>query len=327
MKTLTVVAPVYNEAPVIEAFYAEVKQVLLGLEPAYRSRILFVVERSSDATLSIVKRIAAADDSVQVLALSSRFGHQMALLAGIDHAEGDAVVMLDSDLQHPPELIPELVREFENGSDIVHTLRLDGPGVNWFKRTSSRLFYRMFNRIADVPINESAADFRLISRRVADVFRYEIRERNQFLRGLFGWVGFRSAAVTFRARRRAAGETKYSTRRMVRLGIDGVVSFSKGPLQAATIIGFLFAAFGFALAFLTVVQYLNGTKFAAGNATLFVIISIFSGTQLICIGILGEYLGAIFDEVKRRPHYLVDEAINVAVATGPARRDAGSGPG
>src|SRR5262249_4030837 len=152
------------------------------------------------------------------------------------------------------------------------------------------------------------------SRRVADVFRTRIRERNQFLRGLCGWVGFRSAAIPFRVRPRAAGVTKYSIRRMVRLGIDGVVSFSKSPLQAATLIGFPFAAFGFALALVTVVQVLKGTRFPAGMATLFVLVSIFSGTQLICMGIIGEYLGAIFDEVKQRPHYIVDETINVPEA-------------
>jgi glycosyltransferase involved in cell wall biosynthesis len=284
--------------------------VLRTLEPAYLSRIMFVVDRGQDETLSILKNIASVDRAVQVLGLSSRFGHQMSLLAGIDHADADAIIMMDSDLQHPPSLIPRLLTEFENGCEIVHTLRQDTADVSWFKRTSSRLFYRMINRISDVRIIENAADFRLISRRVADVFRTRIRERNQFLRGLFGWVGFRTASVPFRVNPRVAGSTKYSIRRMVRFGIDGVVSFSKSPLQAVTIFGFVCAAFGFGLALLTMVQAMRGARFPSGWATLLVMITIFGGTQLICIGIIGEYIGAIFDEVKQRPHYLVEESVN-----------------
>jgi glycosyltransferase involved in cell wall biosynthesis len=312
VRTLTVVAPVYNEEAGIERFYTELKEVLRSLESRYLTRIMFVVDRSQDSTLLIIKRIAAADPSVQVLALSSRFGHQMSLLAGIDHADADAIIMLDSDLQHPPQLIPRMLDEFEQGCDIVHTLRQDSGDVGWFNRTSSRLFYRVINWISNIQILENAADFRLISRRVADVFRTQIRERNLFLRGLFGWVGYRSAAIPFQVRPRQAGATKYSLRRRVRLGIDGVVSFSKRPLQAATFMGFIFAVFGFGLAFVTVIQVFQGLAFPTGMATLFVIISIFSGTQLICMGIMGEYLGAIFDEVKQRPHYLVEEAINAS---------------
>jgi polyisoprenyl-phosphate glycosyltransferase len=311
VKTLTVLCPVYNEAPVIEAFYDELKRVLRSIEPRYDTRIMFVVDRGEDATLSILERIAAVDRSVQVLALSARFGHQMSLLAGIDHVDADAVVMMDSDLQHPPAVIPQLLAEFENGCEIVQTLREDSPEVSWFKRVSSRLFYRAINMISDVQIIPNAADFRLISRRVADVFKTKIRERNQFLRGLFGWIGFRSATVPFRVHPRKAGTTKYSIRRMVRFGIDGVVSFSKSPLQAATLFGFVFAVFGFGLALLTVIQSLRGSRFPSGWATLIVMSAILSGTQLICLGIIGEYLAAIFDEVKQRPHYLVERAINV----------------
>jgi len=321
VKTLAVVCPVYNEAAVIEAFYDELKRVLLSVEPHYATRIMFVVDRSEDATLSILERIAAVDRSVQVLALSSRFGHQMSLLAGIDHADADAIIMMDSDLQHPPKILPRLLAEFENGCEIVHTLREDSPEVSWFKRVTSRMFYRLINMISDVQIMPNAADFRLISRRVADVFKTRIRERNQFLRGLFGWVGFRAATVPFRVQPRRAGATKYSIHRMVRFGLDGVVSFSKSPLQAATLFGFVFAALGFVLALLTIAQSLRGSRFPSGWATLIVLSAILSGTQLICLGIIGEYLAAIFDEVKQRPHYLVERAINVeASETGaPAR--------
>lgn len=311
MKTLCVICPVYNEEEVIEKFYQELKAVLLTLTEEYQPSILFVVDRCRDHTLDILKRLSQTDPWVQILGLSSRFGHQMSLVAGMDHCDADLIVMMDSDLQHPPGLIPTMLAKYEEGYEIVYTLRQDSPEVNFFKRVSSRMFYRMINKISDVPINESAADFRLITRRVADVFRYQIRERNQFLRGLFGWVGFKSIGIPFKVRKRGAGRSKYSIGRMVRFGTDGVVSFSKSPLQAAAFFGFAFAAFGFLFAIYTVIQYFISGTFPPGWATLMILVSIFSGTQLIFMGIMGEYIGAIFDEVKGRPHYIVDEKINL----------------
>jgi glycosyltransferase involved in cell wall biosynthesis len=310
MRTLTVICPVYNEQEVIEAFYTELKNVLANVSSRYISTILFVVDRCPDRSLEILKKIAALDSAVQIIALSARFGHQMSLLAGIDHAHTDAVVMMDSDLQHPPDLIPRLLEEFEKGYDIVYTLREDSPEINFFKRTSSKLFYRIINKIADVPINESAADFRLVSRRVIEVFQNQIRERNQFLRGLFGWVGFNSIGIAFKVRKRGAGKSKYSITRMIRFGADGVISFSKSPLQAAAYIGFALASLGFIFALVIVIQYFFSSHFPSGWATVTVLILIFSGTQLIFMGILGEYISAIFDEVKARPHYIVQEKVN-----------------
>jgi polyisoprenyl-phosphate glycosyltransferase len=310
MKTLTVVCPVYNEAEVIEAFYIELRSVLIDLADRYSTTIMFVVDPGTDTTLEKLKRIAQTDNAVRVLALSARFGHQMALVAGMDHCDSDAVIMMDSDLQHPPALIPTMLQHFEAGYDIVYTLREDTPEIHFFKRASSKLFYRIINRISEVPINESAADFRLVSRRVIDVFQHQIGERNMFLRGLFGWVGFQSIGVPFQVRRRAAGKSKYSLRRMVRFGVSGVVSFSKSPLQAAIVVGFVFAAFGFLYAVFTVIQHFFLGSLPTGWATIIILISIFSGTQLIFLGMIGEYIGAIFDEVKARPHYIVAERIN-----------------
>jgi glycosyltransferase involved in cell wall biosynthesis len=311
MRTLTVVCPVYNEREVITGFYAELKRVLTELGDAYSSSILFVVDRSTDGTLDILKGIADADPSARVLALSSRFGHQMSLLAGLDHCDSDAVIMMDSDLQHPPSYIPSLLAEYERGHDVVFTVREDSPDIHPLKRLSSRLFYRLINLISDVPINESAADFRLVSRRVVLVFQQQIRERNQFLRGLFGWVGFSAVAVPFRAGRRPAGRSKYSIRRMIRFGIDGVVSFSKRPLQAAVFVGIAIGGLGFLHAAVTLLQFLLYRSFPSGWATLAILISIFSGAQLVFLGILGEYLAAVFDEVKARPHYLVEDRVNL----------------
>jgi dolichol-phosphate mannosyltransferase len=310
MKTLTIISPVYNEEEIISDFYDELRSVLASIADRYDSTILFVVDRGRDSSLDILRRIAEADPAVRILSMSARFGHQMALVAGMDHSDSDAVVMLDSDLQHPPELIPDLLREYEKGYDIVYTLREDTPDIGFLKRVTSRAFYRLINRVSDVPINESAADFRLVSRRVLRIFQTQIRERNLFLRGFFGWIGFNSIGVPFRVRNRPAGKSKYSILRLIRFGVNGIVSFSKSPLQAATLFGVAFAALGFLFAIVTVVQFLLSGQFPSGWTTIVVLISIFSGIQLLFLGVLGEYIGAIFDEVKARPHYIIDERIN-----------------
>jgi dolichol-phosphate mannosyltransferase len=310
MKTLTVICPVYNEEAVIEAFYIELKAILLDLAGSYESKIIFVVDGATDASLDILKRIARLDSVVQILVLSTNFGHQMALIAGLDHSHSDAVIMMDSDLQHPPSLIPAMLTEFEKGYDIVYTVRQDTPDVSIFKRASSKLFYRLINRISRVRINESAADFRLISRRVLEVFQSQIRERDQFLRGLFAWVGFKNVGIPFRVGRRGGGKSKYSLFHMLRFGINGLVAFSKRPLLAATLVGSTLAAFGFIYAVLTVIEYFWSRTLPSGWATLVILITIFSGTQLIFLGVLGVYIGAIFDEVKGRPHYIIEERLN-----------------
>jgi glycosyltransferase involved in cell wall biosynthesis len=310
MKTLTVVCPVFNEEAVVVDFYCELRAVLEALPESYQPTILFVVDRSNDRTLSLLEDVAKSDPCVRILALSARFGHQMSLLAGIDHCDSDVVIMMDSDLQHPPSAVPDLLRKFEEGFDIVNAIREDGDSTGLFKRVTSRLFYRLINRLSEVPIEESAADFRLISRRVARVFQLQIRERNQFLRGLFAWVGFPTAAVHFKSRRRGGGRSKYSLGKLLEFGARGIVAFSKRPLQAAVFLGFAFALIGFVLALVTIIQYFTHRSWPSGWATLAVIIPIFSGIQLIFLGILGEYVGAIFDEVKARPHYLIERKIN-----------------
>lgn len=310
MKTLTVISPVYNEEEVIKDFYAELSEVLVGLTHTYAYKILFVVDRSRDRSFEILKLIAERDPSVQILLMSSRFGHQMSLLAGIDHSNSDAVIMLDSDLQHPPALIPEMLMKYEQGYDIVYTIRQDSQEISILKRFTSKLFYKIINQLSEVPISESAADYRLISNRVAEVFKTKIRERNQFLRGLFSWIGFRSTSVRFKVRRRGAGRSKYSLNRMVQFGLEGVVSFSKKPLKAAIVLGFTFAIFGLTYAIISIVQYFVYASLPSGWTTVVFLISIFSGVQLIFLGIIGEYIGAIFDEVKGRPHYIIEEKVN-----------------
>jgi glycosyltransferase involved in cell wall biosynthesis len=308
MKTLTVISPVYNEVDGIEQFYQELKKVLKPLK--YDAKILFVLDRGTDGTLDVLRKIANKDPSVQVLALSSRFGHQMSLLAGIDHTHSDVAIMMDSDLQHPPQLIPLMIEEFEKGKEIVYTIRTETVKIPFFKKFLSKTFYRFINLMSDTHVNENAADFRLISGRVLKILKEQIRERNIFLRGIISWMGFEQVGIPFVAQERFAGTTKYSFTRRVKLGAAGIFSFSKKPLQAAIFLGSILALLAFAFGLFTCVQYFTHKSFPTGWATIVTLISLFSGIQLIFLGIVGEYIGNIFDEVKARPHYLVEEKVN-----------------
>lgn len=310
MKTLTVISPVYSEEDVIESFYKKLSFQLDGLSEIYESKILFVVDRSPDGTLDILKEIATKDISVQILALSSRFGHQMSLLAGIDHVDADIAIMMDCDLQHPPELIPEMLREYEKGYDIVYTVRQDTGDIPLFKRYSSKLFYRLVNMISDVPFSESAPDFRLLSGRVITVIKEQIRERNLFLRGMINWIGFSKTSLSFMVKPRAAGKSKYSLSRMFRFAIAGMMAFSRKPLQAASFVGVSFAIIGFLYATFVVGRYFFDDSRPQGWTTVVILLIIFSGIQLIFLGVIGEYIGGISEEVKARPHYIVEEKVN-----------------
>src|SRR3989344_1886929 len=306
MRTLTVIAPVYNEEEVIADFYRELKATLDALS-GYTATMLFVVGRGTDRTLPILSELAAKDRNLKVLSLSSRFGHQMQLLAGIDHADSDVVIMMDSDLQHPPALIPKLLAEYEKGNEVVYTIREKTGDQNLFRKWASDIFYFLLNRISDVHISGNAADFRLISRKVVEVLKNEIRERNLFLRGIVPWLGFNQVGVRFTANPRRAGKSKYPLSRLIAFGLSGVVSFSRKPLRVAIFVGLFFALLGFLYALFTVFQFFLLKALPTGYATLVVLLSVLGGFQLVFLGVIGEYIGAIFDEVKKRPHYLVDE--------------------
>jgi polyisoprenyl-phosphate glycosyltransferase len=309
-RTLTIVSPVYNEEEGIHDFYESLKPELAKLS-SYTSDIIFVVDRCSDNTLEILKNIARSDSAVRILALSSRFGYQMSQLAGIDHAKGDAVVTMDSDGQNPPSLLPQLLAEFEKGAHIVHGIRKDTEGLGALRKMQSSIFYWLINKISEVPIIPNASDYRLISQKVATVLREKVRERNLFLRGIFSWLGFKQARVPFVAPPRTKGTTKFSMNRLIQFALLSLVSFSRKPLRAATAVGALFALFGFLFAVVTVVQYFLGAIKEPGYSTVIVMLAIFGGVQLMFLGVIGEYIGAIFDEVKARPHYIVEEAINI----------------
>ncbi len=317
-RRVTVVAPAYNEQEVIAAFYERTRDVLATLRDRYASRILFVVDRGTDDTLTVLRGIAARDRDVQVLALSSRFGHQMSLLAGIDHAaDADAIIMMDSDLQHPPELIPALLAEFERGNDVVFTVRRESAEIGRVRRALGNGFYRLMGYLASIPVQRNTADFRLISGRVARTLRDRLRERGVYLRGILSWVGFNQVAVAYTPGHRAAGRSKYSLSRMMSLGTAGILSFSTKPLRMGIFVGVGFALLGFAYGAVTVVSYFADPQTPRGYATIVTLLLLFSGVQLVFMGIIGAYVGAIYDEVKRRPHYIVDEAINLDAEARP----------
>jgi glycosyltransferase involved in cell wall biosynthesis len=313
-RLLTVITPVFNEEEVIHAFYKRTRAALDKLDDHFETRILFVVDRCTDKTIDILKDIAARDPYAQVLTLSSRFGHQMALLAGIDHAvDADIIVMMDSDLQHPPELIPELLRQHDLGNDVVFTVRKDNENVGILRKVIGGLFYRLLGFLSNVKISENAADFRLVSRRVAKILRTQVRERNMFLRGLFSWIGFNQSSIEYSAAKRAAGHSKYSFSRMINLGIAGILSFSTKPLKLSIFIGMGLAALSFILGAITVVEYFIDKTIPSGWTTIVALLLLFSGVQMIFIGLLGAYIGGIYEEVKARPHYIVDEGINITI--------------
>jgi dolichol-phosphate mannosyltransferase len=308
---LSIVVPVYNEAESIKEFHSRVSNTLSELNGTL-SQIIYVVDPCSDETIDILRKIITNNISYKTIALtmSSRFGHQMALLAGIEYCqEADMIIMMDADLQHPPELIPKLIAEYKKGYDVVYTKRIDTEKINFFRKFFGTTFYRALKLISDVEISENAADFRLISKKVSHVLSSRFPERNMFMRGLFSWIGFKQSCVEFLAKERFSGATKYSLSRMYRLGMDGILSTSTRPLHLGIFIGLIFSFFGFVFVLFLIGQFFLGAKTPSGWTTLAVLLLFFSGLQLILLGVIGSYIGGIYDEVKRRPRYIIDEII------------------
>jgi polyisoprenyl-phosphate glycosyltransferase len=309
VKTVDIVLPVYNEEAVLGVFHASLAAVLNTLSERYRFNVWYVLDRSSDDSIGVLTRLTERDPTVTVLHLSTRFGHQMSLVAGMDYSEGDAVIMMDCDLQHPPEVIPQLLERFEDGYDIVHAIREYDPGTGALKRWTSRMFYRFQNTLSPVEMQPGAADFRLISRKVARLFQTSIRERSQFLRGLFQWVGFRTANVPFVSPPRTRGTTKYDVTRLIAFSVTGILSFSKVPLRVATLFGFFISTLSLLYGFWLIGRFFVAGHMPPGYTSLIVMMMFLGGLQLMVLGVLGEYLGSVFDEVKQRPLYIVDEVI------------------
>ena len=309
---LSVVAPVYNEEGLIEVFYERVCGALEGVP----FELVLVDDGSSDGTLPILEGLAERDPRVKLVVLSRNFGHQTALTAGLDHAQGDAVVMLDADLQDPPELILQMLDHWRAGIDVVYAVREHRAGESHFKLATAAWFYRIFDWLTQVKLHHNSGDFRLLDRRALDAL-LSMRERDRFLRGMTVWVGFRQAAVAYRRDARYAGETKYTLPRMLRFSFDAIFSFSHKPLQLATFLGFLFSGLAFVAIPVVIILKILGS-YLPGFGSITIMILLLGGIQLITIGIIGEYVGRIYDEVKGRPLYLVQTRRNFAAGDGSA---------
>jgi len=304
LQLLSVVAPVFNEEATIREFCARVRTALEGLP----FELVLVDDGSRDGTPAALDEIAAADPRVRVVYLSRNFGHQTALTAGLDHAAGDAIVMLDADLQDPPELIVKMLDHWRAGCDVVYAVRHQREGESWFKLTTARWFYRIFDWLTSVELRHNSGDFRLLDRRALDAL-LSMRERNRFLRGMTVWVGFTQAAVEYDRDARFAGETKFSVSKMLRFSLDAISSFSHRPLQLAMLLGFLCSGVAFVAIPVVVVLRLVGS-YLPGFGSITIAILLLGGIQLISLGIIGEYVGRIYDEVKGRPLYLVRTRLN-----------------
>jgi len=298
---LSIVVPCYNEAAVVDAFYAELTRALQPVADL-RWDVHFIDDGSTDGTLDRLNAIAQADRRVRVYSLSRNFGHQIALTAGLDATRGVPVVMMDADLQHPPSILPAIIAKWRDGYDVVSAVREDTVGASWFKRATASAFYWLINRFGETAIVPGAADFCLLSTRAHEAV-CSMPERHRFLRGLVSWIGFDRAYVAFQAPRRSAGESKYTALKMLRLALDALFSFSAAPMRLATRIGFAFFIPGTAYIIYILIAYASGDQFVRGWGSLIGTLMIVGGIQLMCIGIIGEYLARIFEEAKQRPLY------------------------
>jgi glycosyltransferase involved in cell wall biosynthesis len=306
LRLLSVVAPVFNEEGTIGEFYARVCVALQGVP----FELVLVDDGSTDGSSVQLETLAAGDPRVRVVYLSRNFGHQTALTAGLDHARGDAVVMLDADLQDPPELILRMLDHWRAGCDVVYAVREQREGESRFKLTTAAWFYKLFDKLAQVELQHNSGDFRLLDRAPLDAL-LSMRERNRFLRGMTVWVGYTQAAVPYCRDPRHAGKTKYTLSKMLRFSLDAIASFSHRPLQLATLLGFLISTLAF-IAIPVVIALRIAGSYLPGFGSITIAILLLGGIQLIALGIIGEYLGRIYDEVKGRPLYLVRARRNIS---------------
>jgi dolichol-phosphate mannosyltransferase len=302
---LSVVVPLHNEEGTIDQLYRRVSAALDHVP----FELLLVNDASTDDTPRLIDALADSDPRVRVIHLSRNFGHQAALSAGLEHAAGGAVAMLDGDLQDPPELIETMLGHWRRGSDVVYAVRTERAGEGWVKLKTASWFYRLFARLSEVALPENSGDFRLLDRRALDAL-LSMRERNRFLRGMTVWIGFTQTAVAYQRDARFAGETKYTMRKMLKFSFDAITSFSWMPLQFATVLGFLFSGLAFLIIPVVIVLRIAGETIP-GFATVLCVVLLLGGIQLITAGIIGEYVGRIYDEVKRRPLYLVGSTRNL----------------
>jgi len=303
--TYSIIAPIYNEFENLPELYRRVREVLDTTGQSWE--LILVDDGSTDGSTQLIRQLAANDPTVRPVIFARNFGHQIAVTAGLDYSRGKAVVIIDADLQDPPEVILELAKKWQEGYEVVYAVRAEREGESWFKLFTASLFYRLIYRITDVKIPLDTGDFRLIDRSVVNVIN-SMREKHRFLRGMGAWVGFKQIGVEYRRAARHAGETKYPFNKMLKLALNAITGFSYFPLQVATYFGFISASIAILAIPLVIIERLTGSQAFYGQATTLIAVLFFGGVQLISLGILGEYIGRIYDEVKGRPLYIVREA-------------------
>lgn len=310
---LSVVVPVFNE----EESICETVNRLLGLRAVMQSELdlefLFIDDGSKDRTLALLKNISATNSCVKVVSFSRNFGHQIAITAGIDVAVGDYVAVIDADLQDPPELIADMYRLALTGYDVVYGKRRSRAGESFFKKSTAALFYRLLNFMCEIEIPSDTGDFRLMSRSVVDSFK-QMPERHRFVRGMVAWLGFRTIPLEYDRAKRYAGETKYPLKKMIAFAANAILSFSKKPLTLATRLGFITTLIGLGLGTYMLYQKLFTNIPIPGFTALFLSIVVFSGVQIMLIGLVGEYIARIFEEIKGRPLYIIEHAFNISIS-------------
>jgi dolichol-phosphate mannosyltransferase len=300
----SIIAPVYNEAESLSELQKRISEVMSTTGDDWE--LILVDDGSTDSSTELIREMAISDSHIRPVIFARNFGHQIAVTAGLDYSRGDAVVIIDADLQDPPEVILEMIAKWKEGYEVIYAVRSEREGETWFKRTTAALFYRVIFRITDVKIPLDTGDFRLLDRKVVAVLD-RMRERHRFLRGMASWVGFKQIGLPYKRSARYAGVTKYPFRKMIQLALNAITSFSYFPLQVATYIGFFSAGISILAIPVVVIERLTGNQAFIGQATTLIAVLFLGGVQLISLGILGEYIGRIYDESKGRPLYIVRE--------------------
>ena len=305
LKQITILIPCYNEENGMDVLYERLQKLITGLAD-YQFHILLVNDGSTDGTLAKLQELHRIDKSVSYLSLSRNFGKENAMLAGLDYADGDAVILMDADLQDPPELIPQMLKEWENGFDDVYARRRNRAGETWFKKATAYWYYRILQKFADIDIPADVGDFRLLDRQAVDAL-CSLREKQRYTKGLFSWIGYRKKELLFDRDPRAVGSSKMNFFKLLGLAVDGITSFSVAPLRLASILGLFISSMAFAYLLFVIIKTLLYGDPVAGYPSMISIILFIGGIQLVVLGILGEYIGRIFYEAKGRPDYLVSE--------------------
>ena len=310
MKKISLVIPMYYEEEVANECYEKVSSVLKKLEDKYDYEIIFVNDGSKDKTLEILEEIAKKDEKAKIISFSRNFGHQAAVTAGLKEVTGDAIIIIDADLQDPPELIPEMLELWEQGNEVIYGKRKTRKGESAFKLLTAKMFYKTLNALSDVEIPKDTGDFRLVDRKVVDVIN-SLPEHNKFLRGLFSWVGFKQKAYEYERQERFAGKTKYPLKKMLKLASDGIISFSSKPIKLVGALGILSIFISIIILIYALISYIfKLNDLSAGWTSIMVAITFFAGVQLLSLWVISEYIGRIYDEAKGRPQYIVDKKIN-----------------